>query len=118
ARGIRIHRHRLQHHVRTLAFRLLGRASVEAPVGKFFELREAGEFLDLSLAAQAGQWRVAVEPDVFQFVFGHREVGLKEVFWGCCVRAVKWDEGHPALASTDKTPRSELAPRMPEVAES
>lgn len=35
------------------------------------ELRKAGKFLDLSLAAQARQRSVPVEPDIFEFVFGH-----------------------------------------------
>jgi hypothetical protein len=66
--------HRLQHDVGALALGLLGRAAVEAPQGKFLELGKAGEVLDLSLAAQVGERRVAVEPDVFQFVFGHVEL--------------------------------------------
>ncbi len=71
ARGIEIHGDGLQHAVGTAAGRLLGGTSVEAPEGKFFELRKAGEVLDLGLAAEAGNGLVAVEPDVFQFVFGH-----------------------------------------------
>ena len=72
---IRKNRHGLEHDVRALALGLLGRAAVEAPPGQFGESRQAGEFLDLSFAAQTGQGRVAIEPDVFQFVFSHNISG-------------------------------------------
>ena len=62
---------RLQHAIRALAFRLLRGATIEAPVGQVFELRKAVEFLNLSFAAEAGQRRVAIEPDVFEFEFRH-----------------------------------------------
>ena len=74
ARAVWINRDWFQDAIGALAFGLLSRAAVEPPVGKLFELWEAGEFLDLSLAAHAGQRRVTVEPDVFQFVFGHRRI--------------------------------------------
>jgi hypothetical protein len=74
ARAVGIHRDRLQNAVGALPFRLLSRAAVEAPVGQFFELREATEFLDLRLAAKVRHGLITIEPDVFQFVFGHREV--------------------------------------------
>jgi hypothetical protein len=76
ARRIRENRHRLEHHVGALALGLLRRAAVKAPVGQFVQLGELGEFLDLGLAAQAGERRVAVEPDVFQFVLSHDAMGL------------------------------------------
>ena len=71
AGGVREDRDGLQHDIGALALGLAGRAAVEAPVGKFGQLREALEFLDLGLAAEVGQRGVAVEPDVFQFVLGH-----------------------------------------------
>jgi hypothetical protein len=45
----------------------------------------------LSLAAQAGQRRVTVEPDVFQFVFGHmRGRIVTGIFGGLDPNASRW----------------------------
>jgi hypothetical protein len=74
ARRVGEYRDWLQDDVGAFSLRLLRRAAVEAPRGQFGELREAGEFLDLRLAAKASQRLVAIEPDVFQFIFGHREM--------------------------------------------
>ena len=63
--GVRIERDRLQYAVGTAAGGLLGRASVKAPQGQLLELGEAGEFLDLGLAAKIRDRRVTIEPDVF-----------------------------------------------------
>ena len=65
------HRDRLKHAIRAAAFRLLGRAAVEAPHRQLLEGREASEFLDLGFAAEIWHGCVSIEPDVFQFVFGH-----------------------------------------------
>jgi hypothetical protein len=43
----------------------------QTPLREVCELRKAGEFFDLRLAAKVRQWLVTVEPDVFQFIFGH-----------------------------------------------
>ena len=64
----------LEHAVGAAAFGLLGRATVEAPLWELLEAWEAGEFLDLSFTAKIRHRSVAVEPDVFQFVFGHGDV--------------------------------------------
>jgi hypothetical protein len=61
----------LQNAVGTAARSLLSGGTVKAPIWEFFELREAGEVLELSLAAEVADGLIAVEPDVFEFVFGH-----------------------------------------------
>ena len=59
---------------------MLSRAAVKTPLGQLVELGEGRKVLDLSLAAQARERGVAVEPDVLQFVFGHRRWVGKEGF--------------------------------------
>ena len=71
ALAVRIDRDRLEHAVGAAAFGLHGRAAVEAPQRKLLQRREAVEFLDLRLAAQVGDGRVPVEPDVFELVLCH-----------------------------------------------
>jgi hypothetical protein len=71
ARDVGIDGHGLEDAVGVFAFGLLRRAPVKPPHGELLELRKAGKFLDLSLAAQARQRSVPVEPDIFEFVFGH-----------------------------------------------
>ncbi len=62
----------LQQTVRTLAFGLLSRASVEAPHREVRKLQLGGiAVYDLGLAAEAGDGGVAVEPDVFEFDSSH-----------------------------------------------
>ena len=72
ASGVEIHGDGLQHAIGAAAGRLLSGATVKAPERELFELRKAGEFLHLSLAAETGNGLVTVEPDVFEFVFSHR----------------------------------------------
>ena len=60
-----------EHTIRAAAFGLLGRATVESPHRKLVESREAVEILDQGFATEVRNGGVAVEPDVFQFVFGH-----------------------------------------------
>jgi len=69
--AIWIDSHWFQDAVRAAARSLLGRAAIKTPVRKFFELRKASEVLELSLATQIADWLIAVQPDVFEFVFGH-----------------------------------------------
>ena len=72
--------HWLENAVRAAAFGLLGGTTIEAPERKLFEGWEAVVFLDLGLAAEVWHRGIAVEPDVFQFVFGH--IGLVSlVLW-------------------------------------
>ena len=61
-----------QQAVRAAALGLFGRAAVESPHGTVFE-REVGGIAinNFSFSAEAGDGRVTVEPDVFQFQFGH-----------------------------------------------
>src|SRR6185369_3800997 len=52
-----------------------GGAAVEAPHREVGQLRHAREFLHLGFAAEVGDRLVAIEPDVFEFVFRHCFVG-------------------------------------------
>ena len=74
--GIGVNRDRFEHAVRAVACRLPGRAAVEAPVWKIFELGKAAEVFDKGLAAQVGHGGVSVEPEVFQFVLRHILIGV------------------------------------------
>ena len=69
--GVREDSYRDQNTVRAASGGLLGRAAVKSPFGKFFEFREGGVVFDLCLATEVADGFVAVEPDVFEFVFGH-----------------------------------------------
>lgn len=82
AGAVREDRDRLEHAVGATSFCLLGRATIEAPHWKLFESWEAGKFFDLGFAAEIWHGGVAVEPDVFQFVFGH-DVGCIRYFSSC-----------------------------------
>ena len=70
-RGIRINGDRLQHAIGALAFRLLRGASIKSPERQLGERREAVVFFDLRLAAQVTDGLITVQPEVFEFVFGH-----------------------------------------------
>jgi hypothetical protein len=72
ARGIGVERDRLQHAVGAVAFGLHRRGAVESPQRKLREIGECAVFLDLRLAAQVRDGRIAVEPDVFELVLRHR----------------------------------------------
>lgn len=65
---------RFEHAVGITAFGLTSRAAVEAPDGNLLEGREVVEFLDFCFATEVSGWGIAVEPNVFKFVFGHRIV--------------------------------------------
>ncbi len=69
-----------EHAVGAAAFGLLRRAAIKSPHRQLFESWKAFEFLDLGFSAEVRNGRVAVEPDVFQFVFGHM-VGLVVCCW-------------------------------------
>jgi len=72
AGDVRIERDRLEQDVRALALRLLRGAAVEAPLRDVVEL-QLGDIAidDLGLGTKGRKGRVTVEPDVFQFEFGH-----------------------------------------------
>ena len=72
ASGVGVHSNRREHAIRAVTFRLPGRTTVEAPHGKFTELREACEFLDLRFATEIRNGFITVEPEVFEFVFRHK----------------------------------------------
>ena len=71
ARAVRENADRLEHAVRTLSFRLHGRASVKAPQRKLFEGRKTVVLLDLGFSAKTWDWRVPVEPYVLELIFCH-----------------------------------------------
>ena len=61
----------LEHAIGASAGCLPGGRAVEAPKREFLKGGKAGELLDLGFAAKVRDGGVSVEPDVFQFVFGH-----------------------------------------------
>ena len=76
AGGVREDGDRLEKAIRAVALGLACRAAVKAPHGEILELGKAGEFFDGGLAAEVGNGLVAVEPDVFEFVFSHYVCGV------------------------------------------
>ena len=70
--GIREDGDGFEHAVRAVAFRLPGRAAVEAPHGQVFEFGKAVKLLDLGFATEIGDGFIAIKPDVFEFIFRHR----------------------------------------------
>ncbi len=81
AAGVRIERHRVQDAVRALAFGLQGGAAIKSPERHVCKGRGLLERLQCGLAAQTGNGRFAIEPDVFKFVFRHRDNDLLPC-WG------------------------------------
>ena len=69
--GVGVNGDRFQQAVRAVAFGLARRTAVKAPHRKFVEFWKLIEFFDLGFAAEVRDGFVAVEPDVFQFVFRH-----------------------------------------------
>jgi hypothetical protein len=69
--GVRIHGDGLEHAIRATAFSLLGGTSVESPERQALKAWEGVKVFDQGFPAEIGDRGVTVEPDVFQFVFGH-----------------------------------------------
>jgi hypothetical protein len=76
AGGVGENRDGFEHAIGAAAGRLAGGAAIEAPQREVFELGKAGEFLDGGLAAEVCNGLVAIEPDVFEFVFSHSVCGV------------------------------------------
>src|SRR6202035_4268788 len=56
-----------------------GRRAVKTPQRQLLERRKRIEILELSLATQVRRRRVAVEPNVFEFVFCHSRLSCADV---------------------------------------
>jgi hypothetical protein len=95
AGGIGIDRDRLEHAVRRVALGLHGRRTVEAPQRQLVERRELVELLDLRLAAQIGDGRIAVQPDVLELELRHS--GLSKLVRGIGLRAGHAPANRPNL---------------------
>ena len=100
ARGVRIDGDRLEDAIGVVAFRLHGRRAVKTPQRQLLERRKRVEVLELGLAAQVRRRRVAVEPDVFELVFGHSRLSCADRAIICVPRRAL-----PQIAAESKAPR-------------
>ena len=80
AGSIRIQSHRFQHTVGAFALRLHSGTAVETPIGQIGKGGGMLKGLEQTLAAQSGNGRFAVKPDVFEFVFGHGFLDSPEIY--------------------------------------
>src|ERR1700683_2199855 len=62
-----------------VALRLQGGGAVKTPQRQLLERRKRVEIFELGLAAQVWRRRVAVEPNVFEFVFCHSRLSCADV---------------------------------------
>ena len=101
---------RLQHAVRAAAFGLARRAAVEAPQSQLVERRKALELFDLCLAAEVRDGLVAVQPDVFQLVLGHRATGVLVIVSSVILILLVENQPKKQQKKAPRTPEGVLRP--------